>query len=99
MSEDTRVYFVGDIKKFEVQNITKDGTAWALTGATLYLVKPDGTVLSPKTATQVDSVTWGYVTVSGDMDTSGVWRRYWRLTDGSSTETYGDFQFFVRSVA
>lgn len=97
MADDPRVFFVGDVKRFEVTNITKDGTPWALTAVTLILVKPNGTVLT-KTASLIDSVTWGYTTSSGDLDVSGPWRRYWLLTDGSSPNKYGEFSFFVRAA-
>ncbi len=98
VSEDTRLFFVGDIKAFEIQNITKDGIPWAITGATLYLVNPSGTV-TPYTATQVDSVTWRYITTSLDLGTAGWWRRYWLVTDGSSPNKWGEKSFQVLSVA
>jgi hypothetical protein len=97
MIQDTRVYFTGDIKRFRAVNTTKGGVAWVLTAATLYLVKPDGTVI-PKTATSISTYIWGFTTSASDLDTSGTWRRYWKVTDGSTTVTYGDYSFYVRSV-
>lgn len=94
---DYRKYFVSDIRRFKIKDITKNGSPWTLTAATLYLVQPDGTILT-KTATQLAPYEWGYTTVAGDLSVAGEWRRYWLVTDGSSPNRYGEYTFTVKAV-
>lgn len=61
----------------------KDGSVWDISGATvtLYLRKPDGTVLSPLTATVSNGPagTAHYQTDNDDLDVAGDWARQWKI--------------------
>lgn len=94
---DDRMYFVGDVRAFELVNATKDGQLWVLSSVTLVLVDPSG-VLHPYTATQLSAYTWSYVTSNNELSAAGSWRRYWRLSDGSNSETAGYTSFDVQQV-
>lgn len=97
---DTRVYFVADIKRFKCKSTTKNGSPWTLTGVTFYLVDPSGNV-SSHAATQTGPYEWSFDTVasgSGSLDEAGVWRRYWKPTDGSTPASFGAYQFTVRAI-
>lgn len=96
------LFFRGDVKRFTIvgntaatATATLDGSAWsAITGATLYLTSPSGTVTS-YAATYSGSL-WGYTHTFGASDEVGVWDAYWTITDGSNIETVGSFRFTLR---
>jgi hypothetical protein len=100
---DSRVYFVGDVKKF-IGNITKDGVAWDLTNAavSLILVDPNGgktTHSCTFDSTPTDGLAY-YTTTTSDLSISGQWKRFWLVQDqGSVNDSYGAFVFYVQAVA
>lgn len=96
LEEDTRLYFVGDVKKFKI-TVTKGGGAWALTSVVMKLVNPSGTITS-NTCSQEDADTWYFTTLTTTLDVPGRWRRYFVCSDGSSVATVGDYDFTVRAV-
>jgi len=60
--------------------LKEDGTAWDLTGATIYFIfsKPDGTKITRDGFVRDgDTGKVGYATVSGDLDTVGTWK--WQI--------------------
>lgn len=80
-------YFaVGNTHRFRTNPMRKDGAVYNLTGTTvsLLLIKPDGTVLT-KAATLDDAANGvaSYTTTTTDFDTAGIWKRQWKVVDGS----------------
>lgn len=67
--------------------VTKDGSAWDLSAATVYLIlrDPDGNE-SSKAATVQSPASAGvayYVCTTTDLPKRGHWTRCWRVVDGS----------------
>lgn len=103
---DTDIYFVGDTKRFRtfdsVNNIgaTKDGALWSgITSAQLFFVKPDGTTLPAIAGVQEAAGIWHADSTALTFDVLGEWHRYWKLSDGTTTLTWGRMVFTVRSVS
>jgi len=96
MSYDSASYFIGDVKKFEVTTV-KDSVNWSCTAVTLYLVDPDGNVDS-YTATQDSTYVWSKTVSTAILDQRGDWRRYWTATDGVTTLTCGEVEFYVKQI-
>lgn len=61
-------------------------------------VKPDGTVLGPKTCTLITDGTDGrmrYVTIAGDIDQSGSWKVQGRAAIDAARSWYSDLVRFL----
>lgn len=76
---------VGSTYRFRV-TVQKDSATWDLSAATVQLKmrKPAGTILT-FSASLVSGGTGGiaqYESDTVDLDTAGVWRRSWWITDG-----------------
>lgn len=102
---DEGIYFVGDTKRFrtydedEAQGAQKDGALWSgITSALLYLVDPSGNVSSPITGSQEAPGIWYADLNTSHLDEDGEWHRYWKLSDGTITLTWGRVVFSVREI-
>ncbi len=90
---------VGDTVDFKL-TAKKDSAVWDITGATVtfYLMKPDGTILSPFTAT-LSSPTLGiahYQVATTVLSVAGKWQRQWKVvTSGSVVMWSGEIVFRV----
>lgn len=99
----SNIAHVGDIGTiFEVTVTDRDGAAINLATATtlsIIFAKPDGTT-ETKTATLSGDGTDGkmrYSSVSGDLDTPGVWQLQGYVVDGSYTNYSDSATFQVRA--
>lgn len=89
---------VGSQYRFEA-TLTKDGSPWDLTGATvtLYFKRPDGTTFS-KTGSLLNSGLNGqvyYDCTTTDLDQAGNWTRAWKIVVGGVTDYATPVQFTV----
>ncbi len=92
-----QIFFVGDVRRFQALDFTLDGSSWAATGATLYLVDPNLSSHS-HAGTSGGAGLFYYDTTSSDLNLSGEWSVYWKLTDGTITITSFAGSFFVFDV-
>lgn len=82
----TGVLFTGSTYRLRA-TITKDGSAWDLSAASVYVIlrDPDGVEVQ-KAATVQSPASAGvayYVTTTTDLATRGHWTLCWRVADGS----------------
>lgn len=102
VSVDSGIYFATDTKRFRTYDATnavgatKDGVLWAgITSATLYLVSPAGQVSSFAGVQEAAGIWYADAVIPAG---EGDWHRYWKLSDGTITETWGRVVFTVRAV-
>ena len=93
----TSTLTLGSQYKF-LATLTKDGTTWNLTGATvvLYFKRPDGTVFSVPAAILNGPAGQAYYNSAvGDLNQVGGWTRSWGVTLGGVVDYTVPVQFFV----
>jgi hypothetical protein len=89
---------VGSTYRFQAKPVTKDGTTWNLSAATVQLLlrDPDGNVYT-RNATVTDAANGvaEYVCTPADLNVPGTWTRRWKVTDGGVQITGDDIPFQV----
>lgn len=78
----------GSTVTFYSSPTTLDGVTWDITGATvtLYMRKPDGTLLTKTAAvTDGDAGVAEYTTSTTDLDVGGPWELTWKVVLGGVT--------------
>jgi len=98
MSYQLQPIVVGNTHDF-VANFQKDGSTWNITGGTisLYLIKPNGVVLPPFSAT-ITSGSGGvahYAAAATVLDVPGEWKKLWYVSVSGVVQRSTKIPFMV----